>query len=50
MVDQERAADVIARDLERRIVTGELPDNSPLPAEKDLGQEYGQVERLSERS
>ncbi len=41
MVDQERAADVIARDLERRIITGELPDNSPLPAEKDLGQEYG---------
>lgn len=41
MVSDERAADVIARDIERRIITGELPDNSPLPAEKDLCQEYG---------
>ena len=40
-MNDERAADVIARDLERRIISGELPDNTPLPAEKDLGSEYG---------
>ena len=40
-MSDERAADVIARDLERRIHSGELPDNTPLPAEKDLGSEYG---------
>lgn len=39
-MSSERAADFITRDLERRIVSGDLPDNSPLPAEKDLGSEY----------
>jgi len=41
MVKRERAADAIARDIEQRIITGALPDNSPLPAEKELGVEYG---------
>lgn len=39
-MSSERAADFITRDLERRIVSGDLPDNTPLPAEKDLGSEY----------
>lgn len=41
VVNDERAADVIARDIERRIISGDLPDNTPLPAEKKLGNEYG---------
>ncbi|MFT5894445.1 MAG: DNA-binding FadR family transcriptional regulator [bacterium] len=41
MVSDERAADVIARDLERRIISGELANNKPLPPEKDLSSEYG---------
>jgi len=40
-VIEERAADVICRDLEQRILSGELPDNSTLPAEKELGLHYG---------
>lgn len=40
-MSDERAADVIARDLERRIISGELANNTTLPAEKDLGHEYG---------
>lgn len=40
-MSDERAADIIARDIERRIIAGELPNNTPLPAEKDLGSEYG---------
>lgn len=38
---EERAADIITRDLEHRIISGQLPDNSPLPPEKELGREYG---------
>jgi len=40
-VNNERAAEIICRDLEQRIVSGDLPDNSPLPAEKELGLHYG---------
>ena len=39
-MNDERAADVIARDLEQRIISGELANNTPLPAEKELGIEY----------
>ena len=35
-----RAADVIIGDLERRILTGELLDRSPLPAERELMTQY----------
>lgn len=41
MVSDERAADVVARDIERRIISGELLSNMPLPAEKDLCNQYG---------
>ncbi len=37
---QERAADLVARDLQRRIISGSLANNSPLPAEKALCEEY----------
>lgn len=39
-MSKERAADIIARDLEGRIISGELADNTPLPAEKELCSEY----------
>jgi len=38
--NSERAADVIARDLEQRILSGDIPDNTPLPAEKELCATY----------
>jgi DNA-binding FadR family transcriptional regulator len=41
VVSAERASDIIAGDIERRIICGELPNNTPLPAENDLGREYG---------
>jgi DNA-binding FadR family transcriptional regulator len=36
-----RAADTIIAVLEARIVSGELPDRRPLPAERDLMEEFG---------
>lgn len=36
-----RAADFIIDQLERRIVSGDLPDRAPLPAERDLMAEFG---------
>ena len=36
-----RAADFIIDQLERKIVSGDLPDRSPLPAERDLMAQYG---------
>lgn len=36
-----RAADVVVRGIERDILSGKLPDRSPLPAERDLMVEYG---------
>lgn len=37
----ERAADAVVRQLESRIFSGELPDGSPLPAERELIEEFG---------
>ncbi|MCP4305543.1 MAG: hypothetical protein GY788_11820, partial [bacterium] len=31
-----RAADIVVRGIERDILSGDLPDRSPLPAERDL--------------
>jgi DNA-binding FadR family transcriptional regulator len=39
--DSRRAADSIIADIEMRIVSGELADNSPLPAERDLMEQFG---------
>lgn len=36
-----RAADEIVRHLEQKIVSGALPDRSPLPAERDLMTQFG---------
>ncbi|MEP3331538.1 FCD domain-containing protein [Sedimentitalea sp.] len=36
-----RAADVIVAAIAARIASGELPDKHPLPAERDLMQEFG---------
>ena len=39
-----KAADLVASDIRRRIVTGNLPDGSFLPPERELGERY-QVSR-----
>jgi len=36
-----RACDAVVRKLEVQIVSGELPDGSPLPAERDLMNQHG---------
>ncbi|MEM7023785.1 MAG: FCD domain-containing protein [Pseudomonadota bacterium] len=36
-----RAADLIVQQLEPKILSGELPDRSPLPAERDLMAQFG---------
>ncbi|WP_417828038.1 FCD domain-containing protein [Thalassospira sp.] len=36
-----RAADEIVRHIEKKIVSGALPDRSPLPAERDLMAQFG---------
>ncbi|MCP4386353.1 MAG: FCD domain-containing protein [Hyphomicrobiales bacterium] len=36
-----RAADIVVRGIERDILSGDLPDRSPLPAERDLMVKYG---------
>lgn len=38
---EERAADSIIRELERQIVSGELPEGQPLPVERDLMARFG---------
>lgn len=38
---RERAADQIVDDLRDRILSGALPDGAKLPAERELGVEYG---------
>ena len=37
----QRAADIVVEALENRILTGQLPDGRPLPAERDLMEEFG---------
>jgi|TARA_R110002072_G_scaffold84217_4_gene190882 DNA-binding FadR family transcriptional regulator len=39
--EKGRAADSVVAELEARIVSGSLPDNSPLPAERDLMAQFG---------
>lgn len=38
---EHRAADLIVGRIEQKIVSGELPDRTPLPAERDLMIEFG---------
>lgn len=38
---QPRAADMVIAALEARIASGELPDKHPLPAERELMEEFG---------
>ena len=38
---EHRAADVIVGRIEQKIVSGEFPDRTPLPAERDLMAEFG---------
>lgn len=38
--DKGRAADAIVHALEEQILSGSLPDNTPLPSERDLMQQY----------
>jgi DNA-binding FadR family transcriptional regulator len=40
-VHQARAADVVVRQLEAQIVSGEIPDGTHLPAERDLMARFG---------
>lgn len=40
-ITRGRVADTIVADLRRRILQGELPDGSKLPAERDLAAAYG---------
>lgn len=39
--DPERASELIVRELQRRIVSGELADRVPLPAERELMRDFG---------
>ena len=41
ITSNQRAADRVARSIAAKIAAGELKDNTPLPAERDLMEEFG---------